>query len=155
MKKKGYTLIEIVAVIAIITILLGSGFTIVKTIEHMKAEVEVEDIIYEIMDILTYAKAYCRKNYCRGEIVIDKSKKEIIFQYVDKNNINKKIIGRKEGVPNDVEISNNFTSNLIKIDDDGFITGGGTITIVYKGTINQLTVAVGNDLITVIKDVKN
>lgn len=155
MKKKGYTLIELVAVIAIITILLGSGFTIVKTIEHMKAEVQLEDIIYEVMDILTYAKAYCRKNYCIGEIVMDESEKEIIFQYVDKNDINKKIIGKREVVPHDIGISNNFASKLIKIDDDGFITGGGTITIRYKGSINQLTVAVGNDLITVIKDVKN
>lgn len=143
MKKKGYTLVELVAVIGILSILLGSGFTIVKTIDHMKAEVELEDIVYKVMNILSYSKAYCRKNYYEGYVKIGTTEKKIIFLYI-KNG--KEVIDKTIKIPKDITVKCDI--NSIKIGNDGFIKNSCTIEIHHKGNTYHITVAVGLDTIT-------
>lgn len=153
MKKKGYTLIELVVVMAILVILLGSGFTIINILKNIKSEVEVEDEIYEVHSILSYAKAYCRKNLCDGEVVIDTVKNSIVFKYRDKNNINNKLVGKSEKFPENIKISANFKPiNLVNVSNMGYLKNSGTIFINDGEKQYKITIAVGNDIVTFKED---
>lgn len=153
MKKKGYTLIELVVVMAILSILLGSGFAIIKTLKHIKSQVEVEDAIYEVHSILSYAKTYCRKNLCDGEVIIDTVENSIGFKYRDKNNINNKLVGKSEKFPDNIKISANFKPiNLVNVSDMGYLKNSGTIFINDGEKQYKITIAVGNDTVTVKED---
>lgn len=146
MKKKGYTLVELIAVITILIILLGSGFTIIKMLTHLKDEVEVEDAIYEVNNILSYAKAYARKEKCELIIGIDGAGNKINL-YKSTKLINQKSIN------NSFVVTTNINGG-IKINEDGYIKKAGTISIKANKKLYLITIAVGNDLITV-KDIIN
>lgn len=145
-KKRGYTLIELVAVIAILAILLGSGFTIVKMLNNIKNEVELESSVYEVNNILSYAKAYCRKNFCEGEILIDTAENSILFQY--KVDGNKKVLVKSEKLPGNIKISApKINMNIINISNMGYLKNAGTILINSGVNQKSITIAVGNDFI--------
>ncbi|MGL5354642.1 MAG: type II secretion system protein, partial [Clostridium sp.] len=109
MKKRGYTLIELVAVMAILSILLGSGFTIVSIMRNLKNEVEFDYSIGEISNILSYGKAYCRKNNTSGEIIIDSVGNTISFK-------NNRTIVRIAEIKGESTISTSINgSNIITI----------------------------------------
>lgn len=146
-RKKGYTLIELVAVMAILIILLGSGFTVVNMLNNIKNEVELESSVYEVNNILSYAKAYCRKNFHEGEIVIDTVKNSIIFQY--KAEGNRKILVKSEKFPGNTKISApKINMNIINISNMGYLKNAGTILISSGIKQKKITIAVGNDFIT-------
>lgn len=151
-RTKGYTLIELIAVMAILAILLGSGFTIINMINNLKNEVELESAVYEVSSILSYAKAYCRKNSYEGEILIDSAKNSIMFNH--KSERNNKVLVQNKKISNNTKIA--FSANImsINIDNMGYLKDAGAILISDGVYWVKITVAVGNDIIT-IQDKKN
>lgn len=145
-RKKGYTLIELVAVIAILAILLGSGFTMVGILKKMKSEVELESAVYEVSSILSYAKAYCRKNSYEGVVVIDVVRNSIIFKYKVGNTSS--VTVKSENLPNNIKIFS-YGINIIDVSNVGYLKNAGTILINSGRKQKHITIAVGNDLITV------
>ena len=146
MKRKGYTLIELIVVLSIMSILstlaIGGGM-------YFKDKGEVltfENSIYEVKSLLSFAKSYCRKNKIEGDILIDKNGESITFNVNNKNHgIIKKITLNK-----DIKVGSNFKSGINKINKEGFITGAGTITLNYKNIkVVKITISVGNDIIRV------
>lgn len=146
MKKKGYTLIELVAVIGILAILLSSGLTVVKMLTHLKEELETEDVIYEVNNILSYAKSYARKEKC-GLIIKFDSANSVINLYKNTTLITKKKINSQFKITTNIDKGINIT-------EDGYIKKSGTISIEVNGKLYIITIAVGNDLITVKDAIK-
>ena len=151
-RRKGYTLIELVAVMAILAILLGSGVTIVQMLNNIKNEVELESAAYEVSSILSYAKAYCRKNSYEGEILIDSAKNSIMFNH--KSERNNKVLVQNKKISNNTKIAFSADIMSINIDNKGYLKDAGSILINGGDYQVKITIAVGHDLIT-IQDKKN
>lgn len=150
MKKKGYTLIELIVVMAILSILLGCGFTMIYTLNKIKKEVELEDAVYRVHSLLSYAKSYCRKNFTEGIIVIDEVNNSIIFQYRISN---RDIIERTENFSSDIEVKKNVGENKILVSDKGYLNTAGSIDIKSGERKYKITISVGIDDIN-IKEVQ-
>jgi prepilin-type N-terminal cleavage/methylation domain-containing protein len=144
MKKRGYTLIEIMVSIFILTILFSAGMAQSKFGNNLLYGVEKTDYIYEIQNLISYGKAMCREKNKYGEIIIDSEKNQMRF--IDAwDNVEKIIKLPKEVIiiPKD---------KIILITSEGKIVKGNTITLVDKYKVKQdITISVGGDLIS-IKD---
>lgn len=146
MKKHGFTLIETMISICILTILFSIGISQSAFGNNLVHGIEKTDYVYEIQNLISYGKAMCKeKNKC-GEIFIDSMKNEIKF-VEGWDNIEKSI-----KLPKGVELIPKTKSMLI--DAEGKIVKGNTITLFdsYKEK-QDITISVGGDLIT-IKDGK-
>ena len=146
MKKDGFTLIETMVSIFILTILLSVGISQSKFGNNLEHGMEKAAYVYEIQNLLSYGKAVCREKNKYGKIVIDSSRNEIRF-IEGWDNIEKII-----KLPEEIIIINRYKS--ISITSDGKIAQGFTIELIDKYREKQdITISVGVDLIT-IKEVK-
>lgn len=71
MKRKGYVLIEIIASLAIISIIFTIGFAGVKIYKNISYELEKRHLFYEIEDTLSYGKKYLKENKKHGTFSIE------------------------------------------------------------------------------------
>ena len=143
MKKSGYTLIELVAVMAILSILLGGGFTLINSLNKIKKEIEVEDAVYRVYSILSYGKAYCRKNFSDGSIIIDEGGNSIMFKYRDK-------IMKVENLPSYISLSRPPKEpKVINVSDKGYLDSAGSLNIDYENRRETITISVGIDDINI------
>lgn len=139
MKKRGYTLVELIAVMSIIAILATVSITGVSSIINIKNNMELDSVTYEIRQLLSMAKKYCRTNRLDGKIIIIQNDNKITF---NANGIIKSV-----NMPEGIKIKKSYSININK---EGYITDSLTITIIgYKGEYNEISIGVGNDIITV------
>ena len=144
MKKYGFTLIETVVSIFILTILLSVGMSQSTFGNNLAYSMEKAACVYEIQNILSYGKAVCKEKNKYGKIVIDSSKNEIRF--IEGWDDIEKIVK----LPTEIIIINKYKS--IQITSEGKIAQGITIQLIDKYRERQdITISVGVDLIT-IKD---
>lgn len=144
MKKYGFTLIETVVSIFILTILLSVGLSLSKLGRNLAIDMENTEYVYEIQNVLSYGKAVCRENNKYGKITVKSSENKICF--VGGEGSIEKIIN----LPKEIKIISEDISVLIT--PDGKISKGNTIKLVDKyGERQDITIGVGVDLI-VIKD---
>lgn len=146
MKKDGFTLIEMVVSIFILTILFNVGISLNKFGSNLLDDVKNTACVYEIQNILSYGKAVCRDKNKYGKITVDSTKNEIRF--VEGADKIEKIIN----LPKEISIVDRYTSILIT--PGGKISNGTTIELVDEHREKQdITIGVSVDLI-VIKDGK-
>lgn len=144
MKKYGFTLIETVVSIFILTILLSVGLSLSKLGCDLELDMENKEYVYEIQNLLSYGKAVCKEKNKYGKITVKSSKNEIRF-IEGWDNIEKII-----NLPKEIKIINNDISVLIT--PGGKIFQGNTIKLIDKyGQRQDIIIRVGVDLI-VIKD---
>lgn len=144
--KKGYTLIEVIIVLSIMLIfssLASLGYNFYK---NSVEKIKLESTTLEVRDLLSFSKAYCRKNEITGNILVASDRKSITFTVENRKAPIKKIIN----LENDLEIGSNFKGDN-KVSEEGFITKAGTIKITsgYLNKSLELKVSVGNDIIRV------
>jgi len=148
--KKGYTIIELVIVLTILTIF--SSITAINVIKYKERldDIEFNSIANEVKSLLSFGKAYCRKNRVVGKIIVGTDRKTIRFEVTDSSSPISKIVKLKD----DMEIGSNFNSsgNITRdennINSEGFIKTAGTITIKNENEKRiEITVSVGNDII--------
>lgn len=151
MKKRGFTLIEIITVLFILnTLIFLGGFTI-KGMIAVREDIKFESLVYEIKDLISYAKLYSSKHNLRSSIHID-GKQNSIKMYIE--NPTESFL-RKIAIPKDVALIGNFSNifekiQKIKIKDNGYISTAGTLKIKHKnGEEYKITITVGSDLVTV------
>ena len=144
MKKYGFTLIETVVSIFILSILFSIGVSLSKFGNTLLRDMENKSYVYEIQNLLSYGKAVCKEKNKYGKITVKSSENEIRF-IEGWDNIEKII-----NVPKEIKIISNDISVLIT--PDGKISQGNTIKLIDKyGQRQDITIGVGVDLI-VIKD---
>jgi prepilin-type N-terminal cleavage/methylation domain len=142
MKKNGFTLIETMLCIFILTLLFSIGATLnkfaVNLCNHMKSNV----CVYEIQNLLAYGKAVCRDKNKYGKLTIDPNKNEIRF--VEGFDKIEKIIN----VPKEISIDGKYTK--IFITPNGKISTGTSIKLIDNYRERQIiTVGVGVDFIDI------
>lgn len=134
--KKGYTLIEIIITLSIISILtsiisLGSNYY-KKTAD----KIENQAILTEVKAFLSFTKSYCRSKGERGEIFIDENGEYIKFICFTKE-------VKSINFYDDFSIGSN-SDNKIEVDSEGIITKSVTISIYRFGKyIGEITIDVG------------
>ena len=141
MKKTGFTLIEVVASLFILTILFGTGITLSKLGRNMYSNIIIDGYVYEIQNLLSYGKAICMEKNKYGKININTQTNEITF--IERwDDIEKTIV-----IPKEIKIQKNLT---VFINSGGKIEQGNTITLVDKfGDKHEIIIRVGVDLIVI------
>jgi prepilin-type N-terminal cleavage/methylation domain-containing protein len=142
MKRYGFTLIETIVSIFILTILFSVGISLSKFSSNLSTDIENSGYIYEIQNLLSYGKVICREKNTYGKVTIKASKNEIRF-VEGWDNIEKII-----NLPKSMKIISGDLSVLIT--PNGKISKGSTIKIVNKfGERQDITIGVGVDLIVI------
>lgn len=148
--KKGYTLIELIIVLSIIAVISSiATINIVKFKEKMEI-IEFNSVANEVKSLLSFGKAYCRKNKVSGQILVGNNRKTITFEVTNKGfPITKTIKLNKDiEVGSNFKVSSSITSDNNNITDEGYIKSAGTITLTHKSNKRiNITVSVGNDII--------
>lgn len=142
MKRKGFTLIETMVSIFILTILFSVGASLNKFAINLSSDMKNTAYVYEIQNILTYGKAVCREKNKYGKITIDPKKNEIRF--IEGTDKIEKILK----IPKDISMDGKYKSILIT--PDGKISNGTSIVLIDNYREKQtITVGVGVDYIAV------
>ena len=146
MKKYGFTLIETIISIFILTILFTTGVSLSQLGNKLSHDIENTNYVYEIQNLLSYGKAFCMEKNESGKIIVNVNENKIYFIDGRENIESKKTIN----LPKKIRIL--AKNKNIKIDRDGKITQGNTITLLDNcGERQDITIGVGVDLID-IKD---
>lgn len=142
MKRKGFTLIETIVSIFILTILFSVGTSLSKLASNLSNDMDNIAYVYEIQNLLSYGKALCRDKNKYGKITIDPMKNQIRF--VEGADKIEKIIN----VPKEISIDGKYRSILIT--PNGKISKGTSIILIDNYREKQtLTVGVGVDFISI------
>lgn len=146
MKKRAFTLIEVITVIAILSIISSITCIGINNYYELNNKLNFEATVSDVRRLISYGKQYCRRYKVMGDIIIDKYGKSIKFRVSDINHgITKEIEMDK-----DIKITSKFNSNNIEINEEGFIKTSGTINILYKDEYKkEIKIGVGNDIIGV------
>lgn len=144
--KKGYTLIEVIIVLSIMLVLSSLASLGYKFYKNSVEKIKLESTVLDVRDLLSFSKAYCRKNKVYGNLTVSLDRKSIIFTVDNKKAPIKKIISLEDGL----EIGSNFRGNNT-VNEEGFITKAGTINIrsSYLNKFLEIRVSVGNDIIRI------
>lgn len=148
MKENGFTLVEVVISIAILLILFTIGITSVKMFNTIENSINENSFLYEMTEILSYGKLYCKKNNTSGVIYIDNDKDEVRFVVASKEI-------KKITINDDMEFYSKPDDNKINLTSKGYINTATTLGL--KGSSNnkyKITISVGNDIVNVYKEEK-
>ncbi|EHI99724.1 hypothetical protein CDLVIII_3148 [Clostridium sp. DL-VIII] len=138
MKRRGFTLIETMASIFILTLLFSVGSSLSGLNNKISYSMKGIGYSYEIQDLLSYAKAVCREKNRYGKITITGSKNEVRF--IEGWDSIEKIIK----LPSGMRIISNDISLMLT--PTGKITRGYTIKILDGlGERHDITINVGVD----------
>ncbi|AOR23925.1 prepilin-type N-terminal cleavage/methylation domain-containing protein [Clostridium taeniosporum] len=142
MKHKGFTLIEVIASLSIILIIFSLTASVKDINSVISNKIEWESVLYDVENLFTYSKAYCKKNKINGEIQVDNIRNKIIFSPNDRKRIKQVIL------PNWMKI---FTKNeCMQVKSNGHINQGKTIGFKdYKNNMYEITVLPGIDYINI------
>ena len=142
-KKKGYTLIELIIVLGILTITFSIVLMNISSMRNTIYKITLDESVSEVRSILSLGKTYCRKNGVNGMIVIYDNK--LAFVVKERGyEINKSTEG-KTGL----EINSNFSQGYSGIDKDGYIKSAGRIVVKIGKSYVEIKIGVGNDIIGV------
>lgn len=140
--KRGYTLVEVILLLAIITLLIMPTLNIAKSYKDITSRIKGKGIITEISSLISYSKYYCKYHESYGEIEINNVEGKIIFKDTSKKGTVIKSISLQEGFK--------FTSNnSLDINKLGYIKSD-TIRIIDKdGNVYKVTIATGIDTVNI------
>ena len=140
--KRGYTLIELMIVLAIIVILMLPILNVSKSYREVMGRIKGKSIVNEISNLISYSKYYCRHYDSYGLIEVNSSEGKITFKdTVGKSKIIKTIL---------LEDEFKFTSNnSLSINKMGHIDSD-TIRIIDKeGKVYKVTISTGVDTVNI------
>lgn len=140
--KKGYTLIEVIFVLAIIALLILPTLNIAKSYKDITSRIKGKGITTEISNLISYSKYYCKYHERYGEIEINNNEGKIIFKDTSEKGTVVKSISLQDGFK--------FTSNnRLNINKLGHIKSD-TIRIIDKdGNVYRVTIATGIDTVNI------
>lgn len=140
--KKGYTLIELIIVMAILSILLVPTLNLTKSYKTTINRIKGKSVINDLSNLISFSKYYCRHNKVNGKIEINKIQGGAIF---------KDMSGRGKVVKS-IYLPDGFefkTINSLNITTEGHIQSGTIRALDDEGNIYKLTIPVGVDTVNI------
>ena len=141
-KSRGFTLLETVISIFIITIIFTTVSSIGAMKENIENDIEHDSDMYEIQNMLVLSKAACRKNDLTGDISINPGKDKLGLWY----DVSSSCLRYIELSPSSDCIGKN--TNLY-ISSKGKFKSGSTIYVKGAGKVESITIGVGVDTIRI------
>ena len=146
--RKGFTLIEIILVLVIISIIAGCSAISANYYKTIKNKVDAEYYCNAIVSFINNSKSYCRENSCSATVTFDIARNEIRL----KNGIN---VVNKLALSNKItlyEVNGRRTSKDIVIDNKGYSNDACTIFLKDNNSIeHEISMRVGTAYVKIIK----
>lgn len=143
MKKRGYTLLELIIVMAILVVLMPAavkGSSVYNLIDN----IIVHSLKSDIANLISFAKHYSYNTGNTGRVEIDNIKGEISF--VDtKNELTKNTIA-KVTLPKGYDFLERFN---ISVSNKGVVSGDSIIFKSLSGEYHKVTISVGIDFVNI------
>lgn len=143
-KKRGFTLIEVVAVIGILAVLMAIGFPYVYSLNKVKEDTKDEILLISIDDLLKNSKEYCLRNRKGGVIRFDNTNKRgaLLIDEISVYEIHYE--GKYE-----VYFKRGTVKGDIKVSNKGRLDSGSIFIIKNGIENNKITIGVGVDYIEI------
>ena len=143
MKKKGFTLIEIVVVLAILAVLMPIGLKAYKYANDISVNLKKKSVLGEISELLSYAKYYCRSNDTAGRISIT-GNKEMTFRDDQNMSFYRKLI-----LPEGLTFTTNY---IVTCTSEGVLSANSIYIRSGNGHYYRISIAVGVDKVNFYED---
>ncbi|MBD7910031.1 type II secretion system protein [Clostridium cibarium] len=149
MKKRGFTLIEIIAVIGVLSVIFSIGIASIKQFKTRYKQIEISNFLYETIDMISYGKSYCASNDLSGNVKLINNNDYLQVYLIADNKVIKNIkikeVLRIKPFDNEEEIRN---INL-RINEFGYVEPTTIKFINEKLEEFIITVQVGGNVILV------
>lgn len=146
MKKKGFTLIELMITLNIMILFTTITYSSIRAYNNRKINIKINNYTYEIKSLLSYGKSYCRKYKTNGNFFVKLKENILVFEVIEKNNAIKKSIN----LDGDFSLLYNYKGSSIGVSKEGYIKDACTISLTYKSkVVREVKIGVGNDIIGV------
>lgn len=146
--RRGFTLIEIILVIAIMSIIGGCGVFSIKYYKTVKNKVDADYYCNAVVNFINNSKMYCRVNSCSAIVTFDIDKNEIKLENGIMT-INKLIFSNKVTL---YEVQGRRSNRDIVFDKLGYSNDACTIILIDNNSIeHEITMRVGTAYVKINK----
>ncbi len=144
MKKRGFTLIELIVVLGVMTVCTAVVYPYMNHHENKILKIEMESGVNGVIEFINGCKSYARNNddfEKHSKIVLEEKS---ITLYQDTRTI------RQYSLPDSVKITRPYGNNIvIYIDATGQINPGSTIELYNSsGGLKEITIKVGTGYVS-------
>mgnify|MGYP000901812894 CR=1 FL=1 len=137
--KEGFTLIELIVVISLITTIFGCGFTGIRTYNNTRNNMDVQLFGNSLIEFIVNSKEYCRDGNISGCLFFNTGSSRVVFSS------NTNLIGSLSLPEGFGGLSINLPDGRVVIDNKGFTPNACTISFRdRKGGIHYATICVGS-----------
>jgi prepilin-type N-terminal cleavage/methylation domain-containing protein len=138
--RKGFTLIEIILIIAIMSIVSGVGALSIRYYKTVNNSLDADYYCNAVVNFINNSKMYCRENYCGAIVNFDKGKNEIKLVNGIKV-VNKLMLKDKITL---FGFTGRVNNTYIVINSDGYSNDAFTIILKDNNSIeHEITMRVG------------
>ena len=145
-KKRGFTLIEMIIVVSIMSIIGGCSVISVQYYKTIKNKIDADYYCNAVVSFINNSKMYCRENTCSAVITFDIPGNQMML-HADGMPINNLALSNKITLDNV-----NVDQSKMGIDNKGYIKEAYTITLKGNNLVkHKITVRVGTEYIKIIE----
>ena len=147
-KKSGFTLIEMIIVISIMSIIGGCSVISIQYYKTIKNKIDADYYCNAVVSFINNSKVYCRENTCSTVITFDMQKNEMKI-HADGVLINNLTLSNKITL---YDVTGRRSNNDIVNDDEGNSNDSCTISLKDNNSkLHTITMRVGTAYVKIIK----
>lgn len=138
--KKGFTLIEVLVVMAIVLLLSSISYGEISNYKKLSNRIDVDNFNSSILTMFNFARIYCKYKECIGKVVFSPKEDKISFyegQFLKESLQLPKGFHLKE---NNMQ-NNNYSINIVQ--DGGIKTAGSLLYEDRRGETHIISIGVG------------
>lgn len=141
--KKGFTLIELMVTMALISIITATSLICLKGFKELKEKTEMDHAVNSVVEFINAAKSFSRNNNCSTNINISGNKDELeLYSNIEKVKFCK--------LPRGIKITRvTSDGDDIKINNVGKAINACTLTLNNDGSLTrEITIKVGTGYVS-------